>query len=507
MHFFYVLKFGFPEKHTRGFFKSNTAVYLLPPDKETGFKFNARKFWRAAGLFLLLCQPAFGVLLPACAHPERELLLTGLSSKACMFQNKIFARFSHPYYLVFAGKWLLISMVVGSLAGSASALFLYLLEAATQWREGHPWVIGLLPIAGLLIAALYHYWGQEVVKGNNQLLEEVENPQKIIPLKMAPLVLATTVLTHLFGGSAGREGTAVQLGGAVADQFTRLLRLKNRDRRLLIVCGISAGFASVFGTPLAGAVFAIEVLVIGRLRYDAIIPSLFAALVADYVCRLYPIHHTHYTMGPVPALDAVTFLWAVVAGIAFGLAAWLFSGAMHQTAALFAARIRQPLLRPVLGGVLVAGFVLLSGSTRYIGLGIPVLVESFTTRQEYHVFLLKIALTVITLGSGFKGGEVTPLFFIGATLGSALSGLLPLPVGLLAGMGLVAVFAGAANTPLACTLLGLELFGMAAGPYLATASFIAYVFSGHTGIYRSQIIGGAKHPFFIRQQNRKLKDL
>jgi H+/Cl- antiporter ClcA len=424
-----------------------------------------------------------------------------------MFENKIFARFSRPYYLVFTAKWLGISMVVGALTGSASALFLYLLEAAGAWRQAHPAIIVLLPLAGVLIAALYHYWGQDVVKGNNQLLEEVENPQKIVPLKMAPLVLAGTLLTHLFGGSAGREGTAVQMGGAIADQFTRLLRLKTRDRRLLLVCGISAGFASVFGTPLAGAVFAIEVLVIGQLRYDAIIPSLFAALVANYVCELYPIHHTPYTLGPVLALDAPAFLWSLAVGVAFGLAAWLFSVALHQTADLFSARVKHPLLRPVIGGGLVVAFVLLSGSTRYIGLGIPVLVESFTARQPYYVFMLKIALTVITLGSGFKGGEVTPLFFIGATLGSALSGFVPLPVGLLAGMGMVAVFAGAANTPLACTLLGLELFGMAAGPYLALASFIAYVFSGHTGIYRSQVIGRVKHPFFIRQQNRRLKDL
>ncbi|MGV3642245.1 MAG: voltage-gated chloride channel family protein [Adhaeribacter sp.] len=424
-----------------------------------------------------------------------------------MSATKIFARFSRPYYLVFTLKWLGISLLVGSLVGSASALFLYLLEEATQWRQAHTWIIAALPLGGVLIAAAYHYWGQEVVKGNNQLLEEVENPRRIIPLRMAPLVLAGTLLTHLFGGSAGREGTAVQMGGAIADQFTRLLRLKARDRRLLIVCGISAGFASVFGTPLAGAVFAIEVLVIGRLRYDAIIPSLLAALVGDYVCELYPIHHTAYAIGVVPALSAPNFLWAIIAGIAFGLAAWLFSGAMHRAADLFSTRIPQPLLRPVVGGSLVAAFVFLSGTTAYIGLGIPVLVESFSTQQASYVFLLKIALTVITLASGFKGGEVTPLFFIGATLGSALSGLLPLPVGLLAGMGLAAVFAGAANTPLACTLLGLELFGMEAAPYLAIACFIAYVFSGHTGIYRAQVIGMAKHPFYMRQQNRKLKDL
>ena len=424
-----------------------------------------------------------------------------------MFQNKLFARFSRPYYLLFTARWLGISVLVGALAGSASALFLYLLELATQWRQMNPWIIALLPLGGVLIAAAYHYWGQEVVKGNNQLLEEVENPQMIIPLKMAPLVLAGTLLTHLFGGSAGREGTAVQMGGAIADQFTRLFRLKPRDRRLLIVCGISAGFASVFGTPLAGAVFAIEVLVIGRLRYDAIIPSLFSAVVADYVCELYPIHHTTYVLGAVPALDAANFLWALVAGIAFGLAAWLFSVAMHRASDLVGTRIKQPLLRPVLGGGLIAALVLLTGSTRYVGLGIPVLVESFTVQQAYYVFILKIVFTVITLSSGFKGGEVTPLFFIGAALGSALSGRLPLPVGLLAGMGLVAVFAGAANTPLACTLMGLELFGMEGGLYLAIASFMAYVFSGHTGIYRSQVIGRAKHPFFIRQQDRKLKEL
>lgn len=406
----------------------------------------------------------------------------------------------------FIFKWLLISLLVGVLAGSASAIFLIALDKITDYREAHRQVIWLLPVAGLVVAALYHYFGQDVVKGNNQLLEEIERPKNIIPLKMAPLVLLGTLITHLFGGSAGREGTAVQMGGAIADQFTRLFRFHRRDRSMLLVCGISAGFASVFGTPLAGAVFALEVMVIGRMRYDALIPSLLAALVAHYTCMLWPVHHTHYTLGYVPSLNMYNMLWSILAGILFGWTSLVFSRSMHYCSTFFKRYIHQSLLRPVAGGIVVVLFVFAVGSTKYIGLGVPVIVESFQLQQAWYVFALKLLLTVLTLSAGFKGGEVTPLFFIGAALGSALSGIIPLPVGLLAGMGFVAVFSGAANTPITCVLMGIELFGAAGGVYIAIACFVAYLFSGHTGIYTAQTIGSPKHPVLVRHKNKQLRD-
>ena len=408
--------------------------------------------------------------------------------------------------LIYLGKWIMLCGIVGLLAGSASAVFLIALEWATNCRESNIWMIALLPVGGLMIGLVYHYLGKSVVKGNNQILEEFHSPKKIIPLKMAPLVLFSTVATHLFGGSAGREGTAIQMGGAIADQFTKLFRLNPNDRKILLITGVSAGFASIFGTPLAGAVFALEVFVVGRMRYDAIVPSFLAAIFANEAAQLWPIHHTVYSIPFVPDLWAPQLLWALVAGICFGLAGMLFSNATHFWGALFKKVIKYPPLRPLIGGVFIAVAVWAVG-TRWIGLGIPVIVESFHHQLPFGDFLLKILFTSFTLGAGFKGGEVTPLFFTGAALGSALALFIPLPVALLAGMGFVAVFSGATNTPIACTLMGIELFGADAGVFIGIACVTAYLFSGHTGIYGEQIIGSPKNLLFGSDKGKKLNQL
>ncbi len=416
--------------------------------------------------------------------------------------------------LLYLIKWIILCGIVGLLAGSASAVFLISLEWATNLRESNLWIITLLPAGGLIIGLTYHYFGQSVVKGNNQILEEFHSPKKIIPLKMAPLVLLSTVVTHLFGGSAGREGTAIQMGGAIADQFTKIFKLKEEDRKILLVTGVSAGFASVFGTPLAGAIFALEVFVVGRMRYDAIIPSFLAAIFANEAALLWPVHHTHYSIPFVPDLWAPELLWAIVAGICFGLAGMLFSNATHFWGNFFKKVIKYPPLRPVIGGVVLAiavGAIFYFGdrshSTRWIGLGVPTIVESFEQQLPFSDFLLKILFTSFTLGAGFKGGEVTPLFFTGATLGSALALFIPLPVALLAGMGFVAVFSGATNTPIACTLMGIELFGADAGVFIGIACATAYLFSGHTGIYGEQIIGSPKNLLFGAHKGKKLNQL
>ncbi len=403
-------------------------------------------------------------------------------------------------------KWAFICVLIGVLSGCASALFLVSLEWVTQFRESYNWIIGLLPIGGLCIGFLYHFYGSEVVRGNNLLLEEYENPQKTIPLKMAPMVLVSTLITHLFGGSAGREGTAVQMSGAIADQFTGLLKLNNSDRKTLIILGIAAGFASVFGTPLAGALFALEILYFSKISFKSIFLSFITAYIAYFTVEFWQVKHTHYTIPSVPQLTIINFVWISVAGVLFGLTSMLFSRSTHFWGRLFSKRIPFPPLRPFVGGLILALAIFFIGTTKYIGLGIPSIVTSFSTTNQWYDFLLKILFTGFTLGAGFKGGEVTPLFFVGATLGSVLSLIIPLPIALLAGMGFVAVFSGATHTPIACSIMGMELFGIDAGLYISIACILAYYASGLVGIYHSQIVKGSKYKLYQRFKRQNLED-
>jgi H+/Cl- antiporter ClcA len=409
-----------------------------------------------------------------------------------------------PGYLA---KWLLLATLTGALAGTASAFFLASLSWVTHFRETNTWIIWLLPLGGLVVGLSYHYLGTGVARGNNLLLDELHSPKQVIPVKMAPLVLFGTLVTHLVGGSAGREGTAVQMGGALAHQIGPWFRLRPPDHRILLIMGIGAGFASVFGTPLAGAIFALEVLALGSMRYDALVPAFLSAYIAHYICMLWGASHTAYQVGSVPPMQVVGFACTIAFGVACGLVARSFSVLTRYFSGLFQKSIAYPPLRPVVGGVVLALVITLLGTTRHIGLGLPVITQAFGHSVAPTDFALKILLTAFTLGAGFKGGEVTPLFFIGATLGSALAAIVPLPVSLLAAMGFAAVFAGATNTPVACLLMGIELFGSQCAVYLGLACVVAYLFSGHSGIYGAQVVGTAKHAALQGHQAQKLEDL
>lgn len=390
-------------------------------------------------------------------------------------------------------KWTILASIVGVLAGCASAVFLISLDWATRTRLEQPWLVYCLPLGGLLIGLCYHYLGKGVEGGNNLLLDEIHKPQSGVPTKMAPLILLSTVATHLFGGSAGREGTAVQMGGSMASWFARRIGLDAMHARILLMAGISGGFGSVFGTPLAGMIFGLEVLAVGRLRYDALIPCLVASLVGDWTCHAWGVQHMHYAVEWAPILSAPLIAKVLLASLAFALASVLFAELTHLFHWIFKQLVPWAPARPALGGLALLGLVWLVGTRDYLGLGLPLLVGSFQPESAASfAFAIKILFTAVTLGSGFKGGEVTPLFVIGATLGATLGHLLGVPPTFMAALGFVAVFAGAANTPLACTVMGIELFGSQYGIYLGLACCSAYIWSGHRGIYPSQVIDTPK---------------
>ena len=404
-------------------------------------------------------------------------------------------------------EWFLLSMVIAICVGSACAFFLISLEKATDFRNAHAWIIYLLPLAGILLGYAFYKWGKDIGPGNNLVISNIHKPKKIIPFRLAPFILGGTVFTHLFGGSAGREGTAIQMAAAISDQLTRIFNLSKYNRKVVLISGMSAGFGAVFGTPLAGAIFGLEVYHMGKIKYNAIFPAFASSFMADYVTRSYGVPHYHYLIGLVPNINFQGLIITILAGICFGLASLGFIQLTSSYSKLSSKYIKKEYMRPFFGGLIILAIAGLLGTTKYLGLGLPTIAESFVVQQAPYVFFFKLVLTAITLGAGFKGGEVTPLFFIGAALGSALSLFMPLPVGLLASMGFVAVFAGASNTPLASSIMAIELFGIACSPYVAIACIVAYLISGHHGIYSSQVIGNAKTVTKLRDTGKSLGDV
>lgn len=392
-------------------------------------------------------------------------------------------------------RWIVLGGVVGVLAGASSAAFLESLRWATDARGDQPWLLWLLPVAGLVVGLVYHEYGGRAAAGNNLIIDEIHEPTAWIPRRMAPLVYVATVITHLFGGSAGREGTAIQMSGSLSDAIVnRVAGFSGTDRRLVLIAAISGGFGAVFGVPVAGCVFGLEVQSFGRFRHDAIVPALAAAVVGDEVVDALGVEHT-----PLPAvagveLDPSLVLKILLAGLAFGLTAIVFSELVHGLKHVFARAVVWPPLRPFLGGVAVVALTYAAGTRDYLGLSIPLITESFdpVVTVALFAFAWKLLFTVVTLGAGFQGGEVTPLFVIGATLGATLGHALDAPVPLFAAMGFVAVFAGATNTPIACTVMGVELFGAASIVPIAIACIASYTFSARRGIYASQRVDAAE---------------
>lgn len=372
---------------------------------------------------------------------------------------------------------------------------------------------------------MYKFLGKSSEKGNNLIMDEIHQPGGGVPPQMAPLVLLTTVMTHLFGGSAGREGTAVQIGGSIAQLLGKWFKLSKADVKTLLMAGVAAGFGAVFGTPLTGAIFAIEVLALGKLKYDAIVPCLFASIIGDFAVSAWGLSHTHYHIDFVENKtfflsgflhwDLILIFKIILAAVVFGLASYLFATMVHRIKAVFNMFFKVTWLIPFFGGITIILLTFLVGKPDYLSLGINpeyqgavTVVSAFKAGgADMFSWLWKTVFTTVTLGTGFKGGEVTPLFYIGATLGNSLASLMDAPIGLFAALGFIAVFAGATNTPLACTFMGVELFGGQYVLFFAIACFTAYFFSGHSGIYGSQRIGVPKLLNAGVEENQTLKEI
>jgi H+/Cl- antiporter ClcA len=382
--------------------------------------------------------------------------------------------------------WCILATLIGVCSGFASTLFLHSVGWAIEFRKAHSWIIVFLPLVGFLVAWFYKVYGHEVEGGNNLIMEEIHNPKKTIPFRMVPMIFFGATISHLFGASVGREGAAVQMGAGISDQFSKHLGKFYKNRRLILMMGMSAGFASIFGTPIAGAIFGFEVLVVGTLLYDALLPCLVAAVVGYYTALLLGVHHPLYFFMDVPQVNIAGLLSAIAAGVVFGYTAKLFVWSIHKVKELLAKHCQNKLLHPVIGGVVMVAAFYIFGSDRYHSLGEEVIRESFNQHMYPWDFLGKIFTTATSVGAGFKGGEVMSLFYIGSTLGNVLSYILPLDYPVLAALGFVSVFAGAVNTPIASVILAFELFGPGIGAYAALAIVASYLFSGKQSIYHSQ---------------------
>jgi len=390
---------------------------------------------------------------------------------------------------------LALSAVAGLLAGASASIFLHVLEFTAQiFRQNHV-LIFILPLGGLVSGLCFHYLGKNSARGSNLILEEVHNPSTLTPRRLTPLMFLGSLLTHLFGGSAGREGVAVQMGASLSDQLGRFVKLTPEERRALLIAGMGSGFGSAVGAPLAGVFFGMEVVQAGQFEFFALTECALASLVAFGVSHLLRIPHTLLPPVEIPAFEWPLPLLVLAAGLMFGLAARAFVFLEHAVARVLA-KISFPPMRTMVGGLLLMLLFLWEGTYRYCGLGIEAIQGAMSMPASWQDPVYKLGFSALTIGAGFKGGEFVPLVFVGVTLGSFLAAFCGLSVSLFSSLGFAAVFAAASNTPIACTLMAGELFGWKFLPLAWLACTSAYLISGYPGLYHAQPLKRPKGLFW-----------
>ncbi|MBS7220791.1 MAG: chloride channel protein [Clostridiales bacterium] len=394
-------------------------------------------------------------------------------------------------------KWIIIAAVVGAFVGIVGVFFHICVEKATEIRLEMPWLIWLLPIGGAAVVFLYKKTGMEKDRGTNLVLDAVRSNEPL-NIKTAPLIFVSTVITHLFGGSSGREGAALQIGGSIASYVGTHIKLDEKDQRIITMCGMAAGFSALFGTPVAAVVFAMEVVSVGVMYYSAIVPCIIASAVGAYIASLFDIAPTSFSViGSIPTIELLTIFKVIVLAVLCAAVSMLFCLTLKKTHKLYD-KIPNKTAAAIVGGLAVAILTFIIGTTDYNGAGMDVIGRAVAGEAEYEAFILKIIFTALTLGAGFKGGEIVPTLFVGATFGNVAGKLFGLGGSFGAGLGMAALFCGVTNCPLTSLILSIELFGTEGLIYYAVACAVSYKLSGYYGLYSAQKIVYSKHrPEFI----------
>ncbi|MFU0825584.1 MAG: Chloride/fluoride channel protein [Clostridium sp.] len=384
-------------------------------------------------------------------------------------------------------KWILIASIIGLIGGSIGSLFHVSVEFATGFRQKYNWLIMILPFGGIIIVWLYKLCKMPVNIGTNQVIDSIRSEEKV-PFAMAPLIFASTVITHLLGGSAGREGAALQLGGSIGSQIGKIFRLDEKDMHLITLCGMSSVFSALFGTPLTATFFAMEVISVGVIYYSSFVPCLTSSIVAYTLSLLFNVTPVRYNLKVIPKVSLPIIMKIIVISVLCAGVSVVLCMIMRNTHELMKKKFKNEFLRIAVGGALIIVLTFLVGSMDYNGAGMDIISRAIAGEARPEAFLLKIIFTAITIGTGFKGGEIVPTFFIGSTFGCVVGGLLGIDPGFGAAIGLVALFCGVVNSPIASVILSIELFGSRGIILFAIACSISYMMSGYYGLYSSQKI-------------------
>ena len=415
---------------------------------------------------------------------------------------KFYVRRIYHNLKVFA-KWAVFSSITGLVVGAFSTLFAECLKLVTQFRTANPWMILLLPLVGIVIVFLYHIFHYKNDKGTNMVLSTI-HAETELPFKMAPLIFISTTLTHLFGGSAGREGAALQLGGSIGNQLGRWFCFDEKDRRIVVMCGMSAAFSAIFGTPIAAVVFAMEVVSVGVMYYAALVPCVFASLIASKFARHMGIGPDTFLIKKIPDFLIVPSIKVILLAVCCAAVSVIFCVTLHSLGDFYRDKLKNPYIRIVVSSLVIVALTMVLHTTDYMGAGVPIIERAIAGHVVPLAFVWKIIFTALTLEAGFKGGEIVPTLTIGAAFGSFFAFLFGQPVGLMTACGMLGLFVGVTNCPISTLLLGFELFGYEAMPFFVLVIAVSFSFSGYYSLYASQkfIYSKTRTEFINRKTNK-----